>query len=96
MNTIAPASMDCLRCRNQSNRGDRRLMIGLSCAFTLMLFGAAAFCYVVISRDRAEHTRFMHQCMQEHPEYWCTALWRAGRASTPDLLVIPMPIPSGK
>lgn len=96
MNTIAPASTDCLRCREEHRRGNRRLTIGLFCFFALLVLGVATASYVAISRDRAEHMRFVRQCMQDHPEYWCTALWRAGRASTPDLLVLPMLIPSGK
>ena len=37
----------------------------------------------------ASHARFMDQCMQDHKEYECTAMWRAGDSGQPTVVFIP-------
>jgi hypothetical protein len=64
----------------------------------IMLLMFAAFVATVLFADKmyAEAKQhFMAQCMQDHKEYECTALWRQGDPST---LVVPIPIiiPSGR
>ena len=44
-----------------------------------------------IKEDAERQRRFMEQCMQDHKEYECVALWREGEPDTVPVL-IPMPI----
>ena len=58
------------------------------------VIGLAALGYFALTSGREAHARFMRQCMEDHKEYECTALWRAGDRSAPDVLVLPIPLPS--
>ena len=73
-------------------RKDRAMLLSGSLAL-LLLVGVAVGIYVGVARAQEAHTRFMRQCMEDHKEYECTALWRAGGRSGADLIVLPVPLP---
>jgi hypothetical protein len=72
----------------KANRSFHIVMSGVV-AVTVLFF--VALRYYAITRGREAHARFMRQCMEDHKEYECTALWRAGDRASPDLIVIPIP-----
>ena len=43
----------------------------------------------------AAYTEFMTQCQQDHKEYVCVAMWRAGDKSS-DMVIIPIITSSGR
>jgi hypothetical protein len=56
----------------------------------ILTVGLLAGLVVVAAKSEAEHkARFMAQCMQDHKEYECTALWRRG---DPSVVAVPIPI----
>lgn len=58
---------------------------GLSC-----LVAAGVFLMVgAVQSDSRAQAAFMAQCLQDHKEYECVAMWRAGESHTQ---VVPMPI----
>ena len=69
----------------------RRFNIILSCVVAGVLLFFVTIIYYGVTGQREAHARFMRQCMEDHKEYECTALWRAGDRASPDLIVIPIP-----
>lgn len=44
-----------------------------------------------INHDIKEQERFMVECLKDHKEYECTAMWRAGESKVmPVPIIIPM------
>ena len=56
-------------------------------AAVLVVFGFVIF--KSSQSENAENKKFMTECLTEHKEYECTAMWRAGESHT---TVIPMPV----
>ena len=77
-------------CQDRIRKESRKAHIIVSCvvAGVLLFFGAVI--YYGVTGQREAHARFMRQCMEDHKEYECTALWRAGDRASPDLIVIPI------
>jgi hypothetical protein len=48
-----------------------------------------AICVVAVTAESKHLDNFMAQCMQDHKQYECDAMWRAGEDHT---TVMPMPI----
>jgi len=71
-----------------------RFTILMSSFFTVVIGGIVAAVWYAASVGAARYDRFMAQCMEDHKEYQCTAMWRAGDHPPPDVVV--MPIPSGR
>ena len=46
-----------------------------------------------VSEDSKHNETFMKQCMEDHKQYECDALWRAGEDHT---TVMPMPVYIGR
>lgn len=61
------------------------------CLPAIGIFAVVMSCLIVYgcSQDQKAYKEFMRQCMQDHKEYECLAMWRAGERNTQ---VIPMPI----
>lgn len=59
-------------------------MLVVVCILTIV-FGIGIGIHVEIQQKRA----FMQQCMEDHKEYECTAMWRAGETKT---TTVPVPI----
>jgi hypothetical protein len=56
----------------------------------VLLVAAAVIVAVIDSIEGAKAKKsFMHQCMKDHKEYECIAMWRAGENKTS---YVPMPI----
>lgn len=51
---------------------------GIGCLIFFLGLGvlAAGFMWAAFTDD--SHQRFMEQCLKDHKEYECTAMWRAG------------------
>ncbi len=77
--------------RESVRKADRRFHIIMSCVVAGTVLFFVAIGYYAVTRGREAHVRFMRQCMEDHKEYECTALWRAGDRASPDLIVIPIP-----
>ena len=77
--------------RENVRKADRRFHIIMSCVVAVTVLFFVVLGYYAITRGREAHGRFMRQCMEDHKEYECTALWRAGDRASPDLIVIPIP-----
>ena len=77
--------------QDRMRKESRRFNIILSCVVAGVLLLFVALGYYAVTREREAHARFMRQCMEDHKEYECTALWRAGDRASPDLIVIPIP-----
>lgn len=78
------------------SRSGRFVTVFMVCFFAgvaVIVVGVAILAYLNVAKEREAHTRFMRQCIQDHKEYECTALWRAGDRPSTDLLVIPIPLP---
>ncbi len=80
--------------RESFRKESRRFNTIMSCIAVGVLLFFAAVIYYGVTGQREAHARFMRQCMEDHKEYECTALWHAGDRPLPDLIV--MPIPTGK
>ena len=83
--------------RERARRSGRNEAVFAACIVTGLLafvIGLAALVYFALTSGREAHARFMRQCMKDHKEYECTALWRAEDRSAPDVLVLPIPLPS--
>lgn len=65
--------------------------IGLIGLFLLVITGLGVAVVHDARQDAKEHKHFMEQCLKDHKEYECTALWRAGEDHD-NTAVIPMPI----
>ena len=78
--------------QEQMRRENRRLAVIMwsSIIAIVSFFGAVG--YYAVSREREAHARFMRQCVQDHKEYECTALWRAGDPPSPNIIFLPIPI----
>jgi hypothetical protein len=74
--------------------GRQTIIFGLCVAIVMAAFVAVV--WRAIDQQKAAHARFMQQCMEDHKEYECTALWRAGNRSNQDVIVLPIPIPFSK
>ncbi len=72
---------------------ENRAMLLCGSVALLLVVGLIVAVYVGMAHAQEAHTRFMRQCMEDHKEYECTALWRAGSKSGPDLIVLPIPLP---
>lgn len=44
--------------------------------------GAVALLLLIGYAEYHEQSRFMDACLQDHKEYECTAMWRAGESHT--------------
>ena len=75
-------------------KAERRFNVIMSCIMIGTILLVMIAIYYGVSRGQEAHARFMRQCMEDHKEYECTALWRAGDRASPDLIV--MPIPTGR
>jgi hypothetical protein len=53
----------------------------------ILALGLIALVLVAVASDAKARARFMEQCIEDRPEYECTAMWRAGEAT-----VVPVPI----
>lgn len=51
--------------------------------------------YLSSEAHEAKRVAFMTECQQDHKEYECTAMWRAGEPDTIPVF-IPIPIPTGR
>ena len=78
--------------RERAQRSRRNEAVFAACMVAFVI-GLAALGYFAFTSGREAHARFMRQCMEDHKEYECTALWRAGDRSAPDVLVLPIPLP---
>ena len=58
-----------------------------------VIVGVIVLAIVAIVDDGKHHDKFMAQCMQDHKQYECDALWRAGEDHT---TVMPMPVIIGR
>jgi hypothetical protein len=74
---------------DETNRSDRRMHIVLGCVIGAVVLGCVWLTVHVHNVSSARHARFMSQCMQDHKEYECTAMWRAGDREPPTLIFIP-------
>lgn len=45
--------------------------------------------YVTTRQETASYQRFMDECLQDHKEYECEALWRSGKPKS-EVIYIPM------
>ena len=77
--------------RESLRKENRRFNTIMSCVAAGMLLFFVAAIYYGVTGQREAHARFMRQCMEDHKDYECTALWRAGDRAGPDLIVIPIP-----
>lgn len=78
------------RLREVSARRDRRFHILMASAFISFFILVAVAVWYSVAVSWAQHDRFMAGCLEDHKEYECMAMWRAGdRAS--DVVVVPMP-----
>lgn len=73
---------------------DRGIPVVLGLAILALLFGIVIVLPAGIANKAKQHETFMQQCQQDHKEYECTAMWRAGDTSFP--VVIPMPMYVGR
>lgn len=80
----------------RQKRSVRKPEVIFGLCFAIVIAGVVALVWRGVERDKAAHTRFMQQCMEDHKEYECTALWRAGNRSNQDVIVLPIPIPLSK
>lgn len=72
----------------EADRRSLRFEIIVAYGIVAAVVGFAAYALKV--SQETQH-RFMTQCMQDHKEYECTAMWRAGDNSggAPTVLLIP-------
>lgn len=65
--------------------------------FGVFVFGICvvfiALVVVAVSEESKHQDAFMKQCMEDHKQYECDALWRAGEDHTQ---VVPMPVIIGR
>jgi len=59
------------------------VMVSLLCLLVFALFMA-------VKTENEAKARFMGECRQDHKEYECTAMWRAGEK---DVVPVPIVIP---
>lgn len=80
------------RLQEDLRREDRKaLAITFSVIAGIILIFAGFFYFVYVRASEA-HARFMRQCMEDHKEYECTALWRAGDSALPNVVLMPVPV----
>ncbi len=82
------------RLQRDGDRTYRLFVVCLIVGALVILIGVGFLAYRSVTLDDAARARFMRQCMEDHKEYECTALWRAGNRSGPDIIPIPIPIPT--
>ena len=71
-------------------RRERRFIIILCCVFGGLLAAFSGLLVYGVLLSQEDHARFMSQCMQDHKEYECTAMWRAGdQHPLPQVIFIP-------
>src|SRR3954462_1642193 len=82
--------------REELKRDNRRMAIAACSIVFLVITGFTAAIWYGVKRENAAHDRFMAQCMQDHKEYECTAMWRAGDSGPPAVIPMFIPIPTGR
>ena len=75
--------------RIRQAKADRRFHWIMGSVTVAFLLGFAWLVIYVVKVATASHERFMDQCMQDHKEYECTAMWRAGDSAPPTVVFIP-------
>ena len=70
-------------------RSSRRFHIIMSCCFGLFFAALIGFGVYAFKTGENAHRRFMTQCMEDHKEYECTAMWRAGSSEAPTIMLVP-------
>lgn len=58
---------------------------------TAITLGVCALLWWGVEESIAARRAFMAECLQDHKQYECTAMWRAGESQ-----VVPVFIPSGR
>jgi len=75
--------------RIRQYRSGRRMLVSVAWVIGVLLLVFVWLMVHVYNVASAWHSRFMSQCMQDHKEHECTAMWRAGDSASPTLIVIP-------
>ena len=75
--------------RNRQAQADRRFFRITGLVMAAMLLGFTWLMVHASNVASASHARFMGQCMQDHKEYECTAMWRAGDNGQSTVVVVP-------
>jgi hypothetical protein len=73
----------------EQQKAERRFHIIMGCSFGAFLAALAGVLFYAVEINQEAHARFMAQCMQDHKEYECTVMWRAGDSQPPTVILIP-------
>jgi hypothetical protein len=74
----------------EDRRFDRRVLTILICGLSLFFALVISVCVYAVRTNLDARHRFMSQCMEDHKEYECTALWRAGSSEPPTIVYVPI------
>jgi hypothetical protein len=74
----------------EDRRRYRRGLIILRCGLGLFFALLIGVCVYAVRTNLDARHRFMSQCMEDHKEYECTALWRAGSSEPPTIIYVPV------
>lgn len=85
------ASSDIRRQLEADRRRERRFHILMASCLGVFLAAAFGFGVYAVKVGLEGKRRFMTQCMEDHKEYECTVLWRAGGSSSDAPTIIFMP-----
>jgi hypothetical protein len=80
--------------RAEMKRENRKIAIVVCSILVVFLTGFGALLWFGIKHQNAVYDHFLAGCLQDHNEYECMAIWRAGDSSPP--VVLPILIPTGK
>lgn len=79
----------------ESARRERRTWRIFGVGTAILVAVLVGLAWLAVSHENAREDRFMTQCVHDHKEYECTAMWRAGDRSI-DIVPVPIIIPTGR